>query len=135
MGITRGVGKAHLARAVVESMAYQTRDVVDAMTAVSGETLDELRVDGGAAAMQLLLQLQADQLGVPVARSAVAETTALGAATLAGLGAGLWDTVDDVLHRWRADARVEPSEDRSGVDDHYAQWCRAVQRSRGWALR
>jgi glycerol kinase len=133
MGITRGVGRAHLARAVVESMAYQTRDVVDAMTAVSGEPLAELRVDGGAAAMGILLQLQADQLGVPVARSAVAETTALGAATLAGLGVGLWDTVDEVNRRWRADARVAPSEDRSGVDDHYAQWTRAVERSRGWA--
>ncbi len=133
MGITRGVGRAHLARAVVESMAYQTRDVVDAMAEVSGETLNELRVDGGAAAMSLLLQLQADQLGVPVARSAVAETTALGAATLAGLGAGLWDTVDDVQHSWRADARVEPAEDRSGVDDQYALWRRAVERSRGWA--
>jgi glycerol kinase len=114
-------------------MAYQTRDVVDAMTAVSGEPLAELRVDGGAAAMGILLQLQADQLGVPVARSAVAETTALGAATLAGLGVGLWDTVDEVNRRWRADARVAPSEDRSGVDDHYAQWTRAVERSRGWA--
>ena len=133
MGITRGVGRAHLARAVVESMAYQTRDVVDAMTAVSGEPLAELRVDGGAAAMGILLQIQADQLGVPVARSAVAETTALGAATLAGLGVGLWDTVDEVNRRWRADARVEPAEDRSGVDDHYAQWRRAVERSRGWA--
>jgi glycerol kinase len=133
MGITRGVGRAHLARAVVESMAYQTRDVVDAMTAVSGEPLAELRVDGGAAAMGILLQIQADQLGVPVARSAVAETTALGAATLAGLGVGLWDTVDEVNRRWRADTRVEPSEDRSGVDDHYAQWRRAVERSRGWA--
>lgn len=133
MGITRGVGKAHLARAVVESMAYQTRDVVDAMAEVSSEPLAELRVDGGAAAMSLLLQLQADQLGVVVARSAVAETTALGAATLAGLGAGLWDTVDDVQHRWRADARVEPSTDRPGVDDQYALWRRAVERSRGWA--
>ena len=119
----------------MESIAFQTADVLQAMQKDAGIRLKELRVDGGAAAMPLLLQLQADQLGVPVARSAVAETTALGAATLAGLGAGLWDTVDDVLHRWRADARVEPSEDRSGVDDHYAQWCRAVQRSRGWALR
>ena len=133
MGITRGVGRAHLARAVVESMAYQTRDVVDAMTSVAGEHLAELRVDGGAAAMDVLLQLQADQLGVPVARSAVSETTALGAATLAGLGVGVWDTVDEVNQRWRADARVEPAEDRSGVDDHYAQWRRAVERSRNWA--
>ncbi len=133
MGITRGVGRAHLARAVVESMALQTRDVVEAMTRVSGEPLAELRVDGGAAAMEVLLRIQADQLGVPVARSAVSETTALGAATLAGLGAGLYDTVDDVNQRWRADARVEPSEDRSGVDELHAQWTRAVQRSRGWA--
>jgi glycerol kinase len=133
MGITRGVGRAHLARAVVESMAYQTRDVVEAMTAVSGEPLAELRVDGGAAAMEILLQIQADQLGVPVARSAVAETTALGAATLAGLGVGLFETVDEVNRRWRADARVEPSPESSGVDDHYAQWRRAVERSRDWA--
>jgi glycerol kinase len=134
MGITRGVGRAHLARAVVESMAHQTRDVVEAMTAVSGEALAELRVDGGAAAMDLLLRLQADQLGVPVARSAVAETTALGAATLAGLGAGVFDTVDDVDRRWQADARVSPSTDRTGVDEQHAQWRRAVERSRGWAL-
>lgn len=133
MGITRGVGRAHLARAVVESMAYQTRDVVDAMTAVSGEPLAELRVDGGAAAMDLLLRLQADQLGVPVARSAVAETTALGAATLAGLGVGLWSTVEEVNQRWRADARVAPSEDLRDVEQRYAQWRRAVERSRGWA--
>ncbi len=133
MGITRGVGRAHMARAVVESMAYQTRDVVRAMTEVAGHSLAELRVDGGAAAMDLLLQIQADQLGVPVARSAVAETTALGAATLAGLGVGLWDTVDQVNQRWRADARFDPAEDLSGVDDHYAQWTRAVERSRGWA--
>jgi glycerol kinase len=107
--------------------------VVEAMTRVSGERLAELRVDGGAAAMQVLLQIQADQLGVPVARSAVSETTALGAATLAGLGAGLYDTVEDVNQRWRADARVEPSGDRSGVDELHHQWTRAVQRSRGWA--
>ncbi len=133
MGITRGVGRAHLARAVVESMALQTRDVVEAMTRVSGEPLAELRVDGGAAAMEVLLRIQADQLGVAVARSAVSETTALGAATLAGLGAGLYDTVHDVNQRGRADARVEPSDDRSGVDELHAQWTRAVQRSRGWA--
>ena len=133
VGITRGAGRAHLARAVVESMAFQTRDVVEAMTAVSGEPLAELRVDGGAAAMELLLQLQADQLRVPVARSAVQETTALGAAYLAGLGAGIWSTVDEVNQRWAADARVEPAADADSVDADYAQWTRAVQRSRGWA--
>jgi glycerol kinase len=134
LGITRGTGRAHLARAVVESMALQTRDVVDAMTSACGAPLAELRVDGGAAAMDLLLQLQADQLGVPVARSSVGETTALGAATLAGLGAGLFDTVDDVNQRWHADARVEPAADREFVDAQYAQWRRAVDRSRAWAL-
>ncbi|MHB1137714.1 MAG: glycerol kinase GlpK [Microthrixaceae bacterium] len=133
LGITRGAGRAQLARAVVESMAYQTRDVVDAMTSASGAAIEELRVDGGAAAMDLLLQLQADQLGVDVARAAVAETTALGAAYLAGLGAGLWSDVDEVAARWRADARVEPTADRTLVDAAYAQWQRGVERSRGWA--
>ena len=133
LGITRGAGRAHLARAVVESMAYQTRDVVEAMTAASGTTIDELRVDGGAAAMDLLLRLQADQLGVPVARSAVSETTALGAAYLAGLGVGLWSSAAEVSAAWHADARVEPAGDRTMVDPAYAQWRRAVDRSRGWA--
>ena len=133
LGITRGVGRAHLARAVVESMAYQTRDVVDAMCEASGATIDELRVDGGAAAMDLLLQVQADQLGVPVARSAVAETTALGAAYLAGLGAGVWSTAEEVGARWRADAVVQPAEDRTAADAGFQMWCRAVERSRGWA--
>ncbi len=133
LGITRGAGRAHLARAVVESMAYQTRDVVEAMTAASGTTIDELRVDGGAAAMDLLLRLQADQLGVPVARSAVSETTALGAAYLAGLGVGLWSSAAEVSAAWHADARVEPAGDRTMVDPAYAQWRRAVDRSRDWA--
>ncbi len=133
LGITRGAGRAQLARAVVESMAFQTRDVVDAMAAASGERLEELRVDGGAAVMDLLLRLQADQLGVDVARSAVAETPALGAAYLAGLGAGLWSDVQEVAARWVADARVEPSGDRAVVDAAYAQWQRGVERSRGWA--
>ena len=133
LGITRGTGRAQLARAVVESMALQTRDVVDAMTAASGEALGELRVDGGAAVMDLLLSLQADQLGVEVARSAVAETTALGAAYLAGLGAGVWSNVDEVAERWVADARVAPTADRGAVDAAYEQWRRGVERSRDWA--
>jgi glycerol kinase len=133
VGITRGVGRAHLARAVVESMALQTRDVVSAMTAMSGAPLAELRVDGGAAAMDLLLQIQADQLGVPVARAAVAETTALGAAYLAGIGAGVWSTADEVGSRWLADTVVEPSGDREVAEQTYQQWLRAVERSRDWA--
>ena len=134
LGITRGVGRAHLARAVVESMVFQTRDVVDAMTAASGTELGELRVDGGASAMDLLLRLQADQLGVPVARAAIAETTALGAAYLAGLGAGVWSTAEEVSAAWASDARVEPSgQDPAAIAAAYAQWQRAVGRSRGWA--
>lgn len=133
LGITRGVGRAQLARATVESMAFQTRDVVEAMADASGETLEELRVDGGAAAMDLLLQLQSDQLGVTVRRSAVEETTALGAAMLAGLGVGVWSDVDEVNRRWAADAEADPAPDRSIADAGYAQWKRAVERSRDWA--
>ncbi|MFM7064785.1 MAG: glycerol kinase GlpK [Actinomycetes bacterium] len=133
LGITRGAGRAHLARAVVESMAFQTRDVVDTMTSASGEDLEELRVDGGASAMDLLLQLQADQLGVTVARATVQETTALGAAYLAGLGAGVWSTVDEVSARWTADARFDPAGDPAVVDAAYGQWQRGVARARGWA--
>jgi glycerol kinase len=133
VGLTRGSGAAHLARAVVDAMAYQTRDVVDAMAAASGQTIAELRVDGGASAMDLLLQVQADQLGVPVARPVVQETTALGAAYLAGLTEGMWDSPDDVAHAWRLDRRCEPVADRAAVDAAHARWLRAVERSRGWA--
>ena len=129
VGLTRGVGRAHLARAVVEAMAYQTRDVVDAMTAASGRTVTSLRADGGASAMDLLLQLQADQLGVPVARSRVTDTTALGAAYLAGLAEGIWGSLDELAAHWSADLEVQP---RSNRDAKYEAWRRAVERSRGW---
>ena len=114
LGITRGTGRAHLARAVVESMAFQTRDVVDAMVSASGTSLSELRVDGGAAAMALLLRLQADQLGVAVTRADVTETTALGAAYLAGLGVGIWSTAAELAATYQ---RLDPG--------------RAVRRPRG----
>jgi glycerol kinase len=133
VGITRGTGRAQLARAVVEAMAYQTRDVVDAMTAASGQPISELRVDGGASAMDLLLQLQADQLGVPVARPTVPETTVLGAAYLAGLAEGVWSGPDEVGALWQLDRLVKPSEDRTDADAHFTQWRRAVERSRAWA--
>jgi glycerol kinase len=132
VGLTRGVTRAHLARAAVEAMAYQTRDVVESMSSASGRTVAELRVDGGAAVMPLLLRLQADQLGVPVTRPASTETTALGAAYLAGLAEGVWSTVAEVQAAWQVDARVEPSADRSGADASYARWLRAVDRSRAW---
>lgn len=133
LGITRGSGRAEFARAVVEAMAYQTRDVVDAMTTASRTQIEELRVDGGASVMPLLLQLQADQLGVKVLRSSVAETTALGASYLAGLGAGIWADLSEVSQQWQADAQAEPTADRTQADASYSQWQRAVERSRSWA--
>jgi glycerol kinase len=133
LGITRGTTRAHLARAVVEAMAWQTRDVVDAMTEAAGRPVAELRVDGGASVMDLLCQLQADILGVPVRRAAVQETTALGAAFLAGLGAGVWSDPSEVGARWTADAAFEPAMASAEVEAGHRQWLRAVDRSRGWA--
>jgi glycerol kinase len=133
LGITRGTSRAHLARAVVDSIAHQTRDVIEAMAAASGTALAELKVDGGASAMDLLLQLQSDQLGVPVIRPRTQETTALGAAYLAGLAEGVWGSLDEVSANWQLDRRFEPSVDRAEADGHYATWQRALTRSRGWA--
>jgi glycerol kinase len=133
VGITRGTGAAHLARAVVEAMAFQTRDVVDAMTAASGQHIAELRVDGGASALDMLVQLQADQLQVPVARPVVQDTTAMGAAYIAGLAEGVWSSTDDVAARWQLDLRCEPTADPADVDARHARWHEAVARSRDWA--
>jgi glycerol kinase len=133
VGITRGTTRAHLARAVVESIAYQVRDAVDAMVAASGTAITDLRVDGGASVMDLLLQLQADQLGVTVRRPADQETTALGAAFLAGLAEGVWPDLDAIAATWQLDATFEPEPDRTLTDVFHAQWRRAVERSRGWA--
>ena len=133
VGVTRGTTKAHLVRAVVESMALQTRDVVDAMSAHSGRPVASLQVDGGAAVMDLLLQMQADQLGVPVRRPVVQETTALGAAYLAGLAEGVWSSVDDIEANWALDAEFAPAPDRTAADALHARWLEAVARSRGWA--
>jgi glycerol kinase len=133
VGITRGTTAAHLARAIVEAMAFQTRDVVEAMAAASGQTIAELRVDGGASAMDLLVQIQADQLHVPVARPVAQETTALGAAYLAGLAEGVWSSSDDVAAAWQLDLRCEPEADAADVDARHRRWRAAVDRSRGWA--
>ncbi len=133
VGITRGTGRAEIARAVVESMAYQVRDVIDAMVAASGTPIVDLRVDGGASVMDLLCQLQADQLGVTVQRPVDQETTALGAAFLAGLAEGIWASTDDIGAQWTLDAQFEPDQDRAPADALHAQWLRAVERSRGWA--
>jgi len=132
LGITRGTTRAHLARAVVEAMAYQTRDVVDAMTEASGRAVSALRADGGASVMDLLLQLQADQLRVPVSRPVIQETTALGAAYLAGLAEGVWSSLDELTTYWHLDAEFSPSANEADADAKYAQWRRAVDRSRQW---
>ncbi|MDH4279562.1 MAG: glycerol kinase GlpK, partial [Acidimicrobiia bacterium] len=134
VGLTRGTGRAELARATVESMVYQTRDVVDAMSRASGQTLTELRVDGGASVMDLLLQLQADQVGVPVARPSSQELTALGAAYLAGLAESFWDSPATVSERWQAAETFTPNADRTVADAGYRRWLQAVERSRGWAV-
>ena len=132
LGITRGTGRAHLARAVLEAMAFQTRDVVEAMERAAGRPVTALRADGGAAT-DLVLQLQADQLGIPVSRPVVADTTALGAAYLAGLAEGVWDSLDDITANWALDAELRPGPARAGADDAHARWTRAVERSRHWA--
>ncbi len=132
-GITRGAGRAQFARACVEAMAFQVRDMTDAMSAASTHPLVALRADGGAAAMDLLLQLQAEQSRMPVARPRSVESTALGAATLAGLVEGMWGSVDELAALWSASARFEPELPVELTDAVYAVWRRAVERAQGWA--
>ena len=128
-GLTRGSGVAQLARAVVESLSFSVRAMVDAMVAATGQ-LAELRVDGGAAAMNLLLELQADQVRVPVARPRSTESTALGAAMLAGLAEGVWAGLDELAALWQLDVEHRPQTDQLVTDAAYAQWLRTVDRSR-----
>ena len=132
VGLTRGTGRAELARATLESIAYQVADVLEAMAADAAEPIDVLRVDGGAAANDLLLQLQADILGVPVERPTVAETTALGAAHLAGLAIGYWNGLDDIAANWALDRRFEPSMSSDRRASLLRGWHRAIERARGW---
>jgi glycerol kinase len=129
IGLTRGTTRAHLVRATLEAIAFEVRDVLDTMEIGTGE----LRVDGGAAANDLLCQIQADQVGVPVERPRIVETTALGAAFLAGLGSGVWDSVDQLRETWQLDRRFEPSADRTAADAAHARWIDAVERSKHWA--
>ena len=133
LGLTGAVTRAHLVRAVVEAMAFRTRDVVEAMEASSGVPFSELRVDGGASRLDCLCQFQADLLGIPVTRAASVEATALGAGLLAALGAGLIDGVDAVERSWRPGRRFEPATPGSRPDQAYAGWLRALQRVRSGA--
>jgi len=132
VGITRGTTAGHIARAALESIAYQVSDLLEAMAADAGIPLTELRVDGGAATNNTLMQFQADLLGVPVVRPVVTETTALGAAYLAGLAVGFWPSVDAVSGQWKVDRRFEPAMPRSTTGALRERWTEALQRSKGW---
>jgi glycerol kinase len=132
VGITRGTTAAHIARAALESIAYQVTDLLECMRADAGIALKELRVDGGAATNNTLMQFQADVLGVPVVRPAVTETTALGAAYLAGLAVGFWPSVDAITGQWRVDRRFEPSMSPGRVAALRERWSAALVRAKGW---
>jgi len=133
IGITRGTARAHVVRAALEAIAYQTADVVRAMEQDADVPLQALRVDGGAAVNDFLMQFQADVLNVPVERPGVTETTALGAAYLAGLAAGVWQSLDNLRAQWRVDRRFEPAMNEARRRELLAGWRRAVERSRQWA--
>ncbi len=132
VGITRGTTKAHIARAALEGIAYQVADVLDAMKQDAGVPIQELRVDGGASANDLLMQFQADILQVPVVRPKVIETTALGAAFLAGLAVGFWDDLQQIQEIWQTDRVFEPAMSLDKVADHRAHWAKALTRAGGW---
>jgi glycerol kinase len=133
VGITRGTTKAHLARATLEAIAFQSAELIEAMAADSGIALTELRVDGGATASNLLMQIQADLLGVPVVRPRVTETTALGAAYLAGLAIGFWKDEEEIAALWSRDRVFEPTLSRAAALARLELWKRAVERAREWA--
>jgi glycerol kinase len=134
VGLTRYVNRGHIARAALEATAFQSREVLDAMNADSGVALSTLKVDGGMVGNELLMQFQADILGVPVVRPVVAETTALGAAYAAGLAVGFWQSTDEIRANWTADRDWQPSMPASRRDELYAQWKKAVTKTFDWAI-
>ena len=133
-GITRGTTRGHIARASLEAIAFQSAELLQAMQLDAGRPLSELRVDGGAARNDFLMQFQADLLGVPVVRPAITETTALGAAYLAGLAVGYWQSTDAITAQWRVERRFEPRLSRDEAAARMREWTKAVERSRGWAV-
>jgi glycerol kinase len=135
VGLTRGSTGGHIARAALEAIAYQSADLLDAMQADAGVPLAELRVDGGASLNNLLMQFQSDLIGVPVVRPEVTETTALGAAYLAGLGVGFWKSQDEIASQWRAERRFEPKMPPARAVALRARWKEALERSKGWEPR
>jgi glycerol kinase len=132
VGMTRGTGKGHIARAALESIAYQSADLLEAMQKDASLPLTELRVDGGAARNDLLMQFQADVLGVPVVRPVVTETTALGAAYLAGLAVGFWSSREEIAAQWQVERRFEPRMSLDERSQRLGSWRRAVERARAW---
>jgi glycerol kinase len=134
IGMTRGTNRAHIARAALESIALQSADLMDAIKADARMPIRELRVDGGASRNDLLMQMQADLSGVPVLRPAMTETTAFGAAALAGLASGFWSGLDEIAACWRLERRFDPVWSDPRRDGHRARWREAVDRARGWAL-
>jgi glycerol kinase len=132
VGITRGTTRAHLARAALESMCYQTRDVVDAMARDSGIRLQEIRADGGAVVNKFLMQFQSDILGVPVEVPLITETTALGAAYLAGLAVGFWESREELKDKWKLGQRYEPQLNEPERERLHARWLKAVERAKSW---
>ena len=132
VGLTGYANRGHIARAALEAAAWQSKEVVDAANEVADVPFTDLRVDGGMTANELLMQFQADVLGVPVIRPAVTETTALGAAYAAGLAVGVWSDLDELRERWSEGKRWEPQMDEKDRDAQYAQWKKAVQRTLDW---
>ena len=133
VGLTRGAGRAHIVRATLEAIAFQNADVMDAMTRDSGIPLSQMRADGGASANGFLMQFQADVLGIPVVRPAVTETTAMGAAYLAGLAVGVWESREQVAALWRTDRIFQPQWSEDQRAERLRQWHRAVLRAMSWA--
>jgi glycerol kinase len=132
LGLTRGANRNHIVRATLESIAYQTRDVLEVMQEDSGIKLTSLKVDGGAVTNSFLMQFQADILGVPVDRPVVTETTALGAAYLAGLAVGYWSSKDEIAKKWKVDKTFVPDMPENDRKQKYANWKKAVSRARAW---
>jgi glycerol kinase len=135
VGMTRGTTAAHIARAALEGIALQVMDILKAMEADAGIKLKELRVDGGACVNNLLMQMQCDLLGVPVVRPKVNETTALGAACLAGLAVGFWKNVADIAKHWQMDRKFKPAMKAAERAKITAEWDRALGRAKGWELK
>ena len=131
-GLTRGATAGHIARAALEGIAFQVKDVLTAMEADSGISIKELRVDGGASVNKTLMQFQSDILGIPIVRPKVTETTALGAAYLAGLAVGFWKSTDELQKKWEIDARFEPKMKTSEKERLLDKWNQAVEKSKNW---